>query len=134
MGVSFSLERENNDKFKSFRERSIAKILNDCNIHFVYEHPLLIREKKSGDSEKLRIWYPDFWLPEYSIVIEYFGKETADYIKGKKAKLRAYKRMNIDCISVGRSTIRGNLKAYLLMTIRRLINEKLRRFENRKRL
>jgi hypothetical protein len=120
------------NNFRSVGEKRIAEILNKYNIDFVYEHPLLIREHKDGDSEKLRIWYPDFWLPKYSIVIEYFGrKNDKTYDMAKRAKLQAYRRMDIDFISVKPSTIAGNLKSYLLMSIKRLINDKVRHFENR---
>jgi len=118
------------DNYKSNGERAIAEVLTKYNIDFVYEYPLLIKDKKDNDSEKLRIWYPDFWLPKYSIVIEYFGMDgTPGY--DKKGKLKAYRELDIDCISVKRSTIHKDLKSYLLITIKKLINDKVRHFENR---
>ena len=120
------------NNYKSRGERAIAEILTKYNLVFVYEHPLLIKEQKENDSEKLRIWYPDFWLPKYSIVIEFFGMEgDKNYDEGKRAKLEAYKKLDIDCISVKPSTIEKDLKSYLLITIKRLINDKVRHFENR---
>lgn len=110
-------------------EKAIAEILEKYNIDYEYEYPLLIKETKDNDTEKLRIWYPDFWLPKYSIVIEFFGLESEDYLKGKKAKLKAYRNLDIDCISVKPSTISGDLKSYLLMTISKLINDKVRHFQ-----
>jgi len=113
-------------------EIAIAEVLTKYNIEFEYEHPLLIKQQHENDSEKLRIWYPDFWLPKYSIIIEYFGMQgDKAYDKGKKQKLDAYKRLDLDCISVKPSTIKKDLKAYLLITIKRLINDKVRHFENR---
>lgn len=120
---------------KSQGEQAIADILTKYNIDFEYEYPLLIKEKKEGDNEKLRIWYPDFWLPKYSIVIEYWGMEgDVNYDKGKTAKLAAYKKLDIDCISVKPSTLSKDLKSYLLITIKKLINEKVRHFENRNKM
>jgi hypothetical protein len=116
---------------KSKGERAIAEILEKYNVNFVYEHPLLIKEKKENDTEKLRIWYPDFWLPQYSIVIEYFGMNTREYLKGKEAKMDAYKKLDIDCIPVYPKTLGKDLKSYLLINIKKLINEKVRHFENR---
>jgi len=118
-------------KYKSKGEEAIAEVLNKYNIDFVYEHPLLIKETKDNDTEKLRIWYPDFWLPKYSIVIEYFGMNNLEYNKGKKAKLEAYKKLDIDCISVTSNAIQGKLKDYLLIKIKTLINDKVRHFESR---
>ena len=109
----------------------IAEILTKYNIEFKYEHPLLIEQQHDNDSKKLRIWYPDFWLPKYSIIIEYWGMDTSEYQKGKKAKLKAYRTLDIDCISVKGSTLEKNLKSYLLITIKTLINQKVRHFENK---
>ena len=117
--------------YKSKGERAIAEVLTKYNIDFVYEYPLLIKEEKKNDSEKLRIWYPDFWLPKYSIVIEYFGMNNPDYNQGKKEKLEAYRKLDIDYISVTPNAIQGKLKDYLLIKIKTLINNKLRHFENR---
>jgi len=119
-------------KYKSKGEEAIAEVLTKYNIDFVYEHPLLIKQSHEEDGEKLRIWYPDFWLPKYSIIIEYFGMiNNPSYKKGKKAKIEAYNKLDIDCIPVYPKTIKGNLKAYLLINIKKLINEKVRHFENR---
>ena len=120
------------NQYKSEGERAIAEILTRYNIDFRYEHPMLIKEQKDNDTEKLRIWYPDFWLPKYSIIIEYWGMEgSKSYDEGKRAKLHAYKNLDIDCISVKRSTLSKDLKSYLLIKIKTLINEKGRHFENR---
>jgi hypothetical protein len=117
---------------KSKGEEAITEILKKYNIDFVYEYPLLIKETKENDTEKLRIWYPDFWLPRYSIIIEYFGMiDNPAYKIGKEAKIRAYKQLDLDYISVYPHTLQKDLKSYLLINIKRLINEKVRHFENR---
>lgn len=118
--------------YKSKGEEAIAEILTKYNIDFVYEHPLLIKEQKEGDGEKLRIWYPDFWLPKYSIIIEYFGlDDDPHYHNGKKGKMDAYQKLDLDCIPVYPKTLQGDLKSYLLIKIKTLINDKVRHFENR---
>ncbi len=112
-------------------EQKIAEILAKYNIGFVYEHPLLIKETFNG-KERMRIWYPDFWLPKYSIIIEYFGLDSnPEYHKGKTKKTEAYKKLDIDCIPVYPKTLDKDLKSYLLMNIKRLINDKVRHFEGR---
>jgi len=119
-------------KYKSKGEKAVADILTKYNIDFEYEYPILIKQNYDGDDEKLRIWYPDFWLPKYSIIIEYFGMEgDVNYDKGKREKLDTFKRLDIDCISVKPSTIKKDLKSYLLISIKKLINEKVRHFESR---
>lgn len=120
------------NNYKSKGEKDIAEVLEKYNIDFVYEYPILIKQQHDNDTEKLRIWYPDFWLPKYSIIIEYWGRENdASYEKQKKDKLDAYRKLDIDCISVKPSTIKGDLKSYLLIRIKTLINDKVRHFENR---
>ncbi len=113
-------------------EKAIKGVLDKYNIDYVMEYPLLIKEQKDGDIERLRIWYPDFWLPKYSIIIEFFGlMDNPAYAKGKEDKIKAYKKLDIDCIPVYPKTIQGDLKSYLLIHIKQLINEKVRHFENR---
>jgi hypothetical protein len=120
---------------RSKGEKAIAEILTKYNIDFVYEYPLLINEQKEGDTEKLRIWYPDFWLPRYSIVIEFFGREgDAHYDKGKRDKLDAYEKLCIECIHVYPGTLQKDLKSYLLMKIKRHLNDRVRHFDNRNKL
>jgi len=85
-------------KYKSYGEKVIAEMLAKHDINFEYEHPTLIRQKyKDDDKERLSIWYPDFWLPKYSIIIEYFGMEgNKEYDRGKDRKLgtnRYYKAL-----------------------------------------
>jgi len=118
--------------YKSEGERAIAEVLTKYKIDFEYEHPLLIKDQKKNDSEKLRIWYPDFWLPKYSIIIEYWGLiGDSTYERGREDKIAAYKRMNIDYISVYPDTLKKDLKAYLLIKIKQMLNEKVKHFENR---
>ena len=55
------------------------------------------------DREKVRIWYPDFRLPEYGTIIEYFGmngndaynEQIVERIEGKlEDKLRKIRSVN----------------------------------------
>ena len=74
-----------NSKYHSKGEYQIAHFLKDMQIEFEYEFPIAIID----DDGKVKIWYPDFYLKEYQIVIEYFGmynyneayKENAEYKK-----------------------------------------------------
>jgi hypothetical protein len=117
--------------YKSQGEKAIAEVLEKYNIKFEYEHPFLIKHLEN-EKEKLSIWYPDFWLPNYSIIIEFWGMENNEnYDKRKRKKLDAYKALDIDCISVKPSTIKGDLKSYLLIRISTFLNNKVRHFKNR---
>ena len=56
-------------KFKSEGERRIASFLKDNSIKYQYEPGVLVNSWE----HKPRIWYPDFYLPEFGTYIEYFG-------------------------------------------------------------
>ena len=55
--------------FKSAGERQIAYFLKDNSIRYRYEPGVLVE----GPNRKQRIWYPDFYLPEFKSYIEYYG-------------------------------------------------------------
>ena len=55
-------------RYKSNGERKIADYLIECGFAFSYERPVALL-----DGEKTKIWYPDFYLDDYHILIEYLG-------------------------------------------------------------
>ena len=88
---------EGTTNFKSEGERRIAEVLNKYGIDFKYEWPVLVQD----DDKKLRIWYPDFFLPKHGVYLEYFGYDNnPDYDNGRKRKEKIYKEMKMDVISI----------------------------------
>lgn len=71
---------------KSYGEMEIANFLTLNNIAYIYEYPyeLDTRTQEYGQ------YYPDFYLPDYKIYIEYFGinrqGNVPDYFTGKNGK------------------------------------------------
>ena len=121
--------------YKSKGEEAIAEVLKKYNVRFVYEHPILVIDRKENDKAKLRIWYPDFWLPDYAIIIEYFGMDgDKHYHKGRVEKQDTYRECDIDCIPVYPKTIEKDLKSYLLVKIKTLLNDRVRHFDNRNKV
>lgn len=59
----------NNETVKSYGEMDIANFLMQNGIRYIYEHPYEVdtRTREYGQ------YYPDFYLPDYKIYIEYFG-------------------------------------------------------------
>ena len=55
------VERKKKPIFKSEGERRIAYFLDTNLIKYQYESGLLV----NAADEKTRIWYPDFYLPEF---------------------------------------------------------------------
>ena len=83
--------------FKSKGEVQIANFLDENGIKYKYENGVLIYQSQN----KPRIWYPDFYLPEFSSYIEYYGMVgDLEYDKGIKVKESAYSKMGLDVISV----------------------------------
>ena len=48
----------------------------------VYEPEYVCHNKKK--------YYPDFYLPDYSLYIEYFGRTDEEYVEKKKEKIAAF--------------------------------------------
>jgi hypothetical protein len=71
------------NNYKSDGERRIGTYLQDRGINFTYERPVAV-----VDSGKTRVWYPDFSLDDYHILIEYWGMNGNE----KNGQLNEYKR------------------------------------------
>lgn len=103
-------------QFKSSGERKIAEILNEYGIDFKYESPLLINDNQN----KQRIWYPDFYLPEYGVYIENYGIENiSDYDNGIIKKQQVYRKMGLPVIPVMPSNNHSDLEGYIINEIYR---------------
>lgn len=57
------------ERVKSYGEIDIANFLFENGVEYIYEHPYKIDTR----NEEYGQYYPDFYLPEYDIYIEYFG-------------------------------------------------------------
>jgi len=75
---------------------------------------------------KHRIHYPDFYLPQHGIIIEYFGLygKDRDYTKGAEKKKQIYKNMDIPLIPIYPTTLNKNWQTYLLATIRQTVSNR----------
>ena len=82
----YSEEKMRGNCFKSRGEEQIARLFDRNNIAYCYEHPTAV-----VDRGKTRIWYPDFYLPEYGMIIEYFGVNGNEaYDKQARHKMEVY--------------------------------------------
>ena len=67
---------------KSYGEMEIANFLYQNGINYIYEHPYEIDTRTSEYGQ----YFPDFYLPDYKIYIEYFGinrnGEVPSYFNG----------------------------------------------------
>lgn len=116
----------NRAHFKSEGERRIAYFLDDNSIRYQYEPGILVQTSY----DKTRIWYPDFYLPEFSSYIEYFGMVGKEgYNDGIKTKLSTYQQMGMDVIPVYPWTFSGDWHRYIMD---KLESTTLRRYNNLK--
>ena len=113
--VRKTVRREPVMDLKSTGEKKIAAFLKEERIHFVYEYPLAITD----EDRKVRIWYPDFWLPELNIIIEYIGmKGKISYDKQLVRKKKIYNALKIDFLEIAPGLIvKGNWKRFIAMKI-----------------
>lgn len=86
-----------NYDYKSDAEKQIAEILDKNGIKFHYEFPIAVIDK-----EKTKIWYPDFYLYEFGIIIEFFGlyNSNKNYKKNAQHKKNVYKKLGFELIPV----------------------------------
>jgi len=109
--------------FKSRGEREIGKFLDGQSIAYQYEYPLAIK-----DRDQVRIWYPDFRLPDYGMIIEYFGMNgDAAYNEQIAHKIFAYKEAGIDGIYLLESSLLGNWQEQIMGRIEQSLEGKLRK-------
>ncbi len=109
------LDGNRNPKFKSEGERRIAYFLNDNEIRYQYEPGVLVHP----EDRKPRIWYPDFYLPEFGTYIEYYGlKGKRNYDCGIKRKETTYAKMGLDVIPVYPWTFTEDWKGYIMKGIK----------------
>ena len=94
-----------------------------AHIAFQYEYPLAVR-----DRGQVKIWYPDFRLPEYGPIIEYFGVNGhPGYNEQMAHKISVYRAAGIDGIYLTESSFRGDWQGLILDRIEQTLEGKLRR-------
>ena len=68
--LEYLMKRNGPSKFKSEGEKRIAYFLEENSIKYKYEPGVLVTHPK----DKPRIWYPDFYLPEFAAYIAITAK------------------------------------------------------------
>jgi len=110
--------------YKSKAEVQIARLLDRERIAFWYEHPLAVI-----DRSKTRIWYPDFSLSGYGMIIEYFGmNDDPGYRKRTEHKMQVYRENGIEGVFLTEESFRGDWPARILRQIESILQGRLDRF------
>ena len=126
-------QTENNTKinisssYKSWGEKQIARLLDRNGISHQYEYPAAII-----DRGKVRIYYPDFRLPDYGLIIEYFGVNgDSGYDQQKRHKIEVYKEAGIEGLFLTRDSLRGEWPTKIIGQIEDILKQRLDRFYSR---
>ncbi|HJX05127.1 MAG TPA: hypothetical protein VJ461_00280 [Candidatus Nanoarchaeia archaeon] len=85
--------KKNTKEFKSNREAFIAKYFDSKKIKYIYE-----KELKLGRSKL----HPDFFLPEFDVYVEYWGKWPGDFDYRKECshKRKLYEEYDVKLIEL----------------------------------
>jgi hypothetical protein len=107
--------------YKSWGEEQIARLLDLNRMDYRYEHLVAVI-----DRGQTRIWYPVFWLPQYGMIIEYFGM-VGDAGCDQRAghKIKVYHQTGIDGLFLTRDSLRGDWPARILGEIEGILQARL---------
>jgi hypothetical protein len=120
----YQKEVDETPAYRSKAEAQIARLLDREGIAPRYEHPLAV-----VDREKTRIWYPDFYLPEYGMIVEYFGMNgDPGYSKRAKHKTEVYRKTGIEGVFLTEESFRGDWPGRILGQIEGILQGRLNRF------
>jgi len=110
--------------YRSKAEIQIARLLDRERIAFRYEHPLAVIDRRM-----LRIWYPDFSLSHYGMIIEYFGMNgDPGYRKRSEHKVQVYRENGIDGLFLTEESFKGDWPAQIIGQIKGILQRRLDRF------
>jgi hypothetical protein len=122
------IRRDKGKGFRSMGETQVARLLDRVGVAYLYEHPLAV-----ADEGKVRIWYPDFQLPGYGILIEYFGmKDRPDYEAGIRKKQAVYESNGLTALALRPESFSGNWPERVLSEIERILEERMRDFREKR--
>lgn len=114
------------DPYKSEGERKIAQFLTKTGINFIYEEPTLIKDK-----DKIKIWYPDFTLPQYHIIKEYYGiNGKPEYTERTQHKQKAYEENQLDVIPIYPEHLQNNYQDRIIRNINEILYRRIYQFQN----
>ena len=114
---------------KSQGEVQIARLLERNGIAYQYEYPLALIERG-----KTRIWYPDYRLPEYGMIIEYFGVNgNSGYDERTRHKMEVYKQAGIEGLFLKKDSLAGDWPNKIMAQIEAILKGRLDRFYNQRK-
>ena len=115
-------------EFRSMGETQVARLLDRVGIAYLYEHPVAV-----VDEGKVRIWYPDFQVPRYGILIEFFGvRDKPDYEAGIKRKLAVCESNGLAVLALRHDDFSGNWPDRVLSEVEGHLEHRLEEFRRKR--
>jgi len=86
-------QQETPKRVSSSYEAQLAACLDRYGIQFEYRTPVAVKDSKGLQ----RLWYPTFFLPEYTVWIQYQGTPgTAEYASRVRERAAAYEENRLE--------------------------------------
>ena len=86
------------------------------------------------DDGKVRIWYPDFQLPHYGMLIEYFGRsDDPAYATGVERKKAVYEANGLTALLLTPEAFRGDWPSRILDQIEGVLIDRVGRLRGTSR-
>jgi hypothetical protein len=110
--------------YRSKAEVQIARLLDRERIAFQYEYPLAVIDRGQA-----RIWYPDFRLCDYGMIMEYSGMNgDPAYRKRAQHKIEVYRENGIEGVFLTEESFSGDWPSRVLGQIEGILQGRLDRF------
>ena len=117
------------NEYKSRAEVQIARFLDRYDIAYKYEWPIAV-----VDHGQTKIWYPDYSLPQYGMIIEYFGlNNDPSYKRRTEHKMRVYRQNGIDGVFLNEASFKGDWPTRILGQIEDVLEKRIDRFRRCRR-
>ena len=110
--------------FKSKAEMQLARMLERNRVRYLYEHPIAVI-----DNGKTKVWYPDYTLPEYGMIIEYFGVHGDEYYcRQANHKREVYAANGIEGLFLTSDCFKGDWPGRIMGQINTILERRLEDF------
>ena len=107
--------------YRSWGESQIALMLENQRIPYFHEYPVGV-----VDGGKTRLWYPDFRLADYGVLVEYCGMAgKPDYDAGMEKKKLVYRENGMPALMLKPDYFRGNWPKRLLDEVEKTLQGRL---------
>lgn len=118
-------ERGCKGKFRSKGEQQIALLLERNGIAYHYEYPLALM-----DDSKVKLYYPDFTLPDYGVIVEYLGyRGDPEYDRKTGHKIEAYRRAGIEAMVLDSDSFKGDWPDRIMGQISDILERRREEFQ-----